>query len=175
MPVDEKTREGTEGTARSVQAMHWDRCSPNRVQVCPTCSISFDVKTESSALPCRDDVLIENDAEVPKSCLSPLEMRTPTATGGLLPTGKPSTATRTTFDQPTLWFCLTEETNLRTSVLYNLYYSSFYVCYSLLPKGHRNRFRAKSDVRFWQFYRSSPHLPIFGNMALLMGRLSLGR
>ena len=86
------------------------------------------MKAEPPALPCRDDVLVENGAAMPKSCISPLEMRTTTA---LLPTGKTSTATRTTFDQPNFWFCLTKKTNLRTSVLYVSSYSSFYLLAAL--------------------------------------------
>ena len=79
------------------------------------------MKAEALDLPCRDDVLVDNDAAAPKSCLSPLEMRSSTAAGGLLPTGKTSTATRTTLDQPPVWFYPTEETNLRTSVQYASY------------------------------------------------------
>ena len=60
-----------------------------------------------------------------KSCLSPLEVYLPTAVGGLLPADMASTATRTTFHQLPLWFCLTEETNLKTSIIYVSYYSSF--------------------------------------------------
>ena len=128
VPADEKTHERTEGAATAVQTIHGDSCSAKRVQDDPKSSTIFDVKAEPPALPCRDDVLVENGAAAPKSYLSPLEMRTPRAAGDLLPTGKTSTATRTTFDQSTLWLCLTEETNLRTPVLYASYYSSFYLC-----------------------------------------------
>ena len=111
--ADEKTRERTEGAAKAVQAMHRDNFSANRVQDGPATSITFGVKAEPPALPCRDNVSVENGAAAPKSCLSPLKMRTTTVAGGLLPTGKTSTATRTTFDQPTLRFYSTEETILR--------------------------------------------------------------
>ena len=75
--ADTKTRERTEGTARAIQAMHGDSCSANRVDPgSKTTSISFAVKTEPPALPCRDDVLVENGAAAPKSCLPPLEMCT---------------------------------------------------------------------------------------------------
>ena len=88
-PADKKTRERTEGAAKAVHAMHGDSVSANRVQAGPkTISISFGVKAEPPALPCRDDLLVENGAAAPKSCLSPLERRSPTAAGGLLPTGK---------------------------------------------------------------------------------------
>ena len=124
--ADKEARERTEGAATAVQAMHRDCFPANRVNPDPMCWAIFGVKAEPPALPCRDDVLVENDAAVPKSCLSPLEMSTTTAAGGLLPTGKTSTATRTTFDQPPLWFFLAEETNLRTPMQYALYYSSFW-------------------------------------------------
>ena len=106
--ADTKTRERKEGAATVVQAMHEDSCSANRVDFGPKItSISFGVKAEPPALPCRDEVLVENGAAAPKSCLAPLGMRSSTAAGSLLPTGKTSTATKTTFDHPTLWFCLT--------------------------------------------------------------------
>ena len=115
VPADEKTRKRTEGAATVVQAMHGD-----------TTSFGGD-STECRVLPClRDDALVGNGAAVPKSCLSPLEMRTTTAAGGLLPTDMTSTTTRTTFDQPPLGFYSTKETNSkRAPVQYALYYSSF--------------------------------------------------
>ena len=125
VPADTKTRERTEGAAKAVQAMRGNSVSANRVDPDPMCSTSFGVKAEPPALPWRDDVLVENGAAAPKLCLSPLEMRSPTAAGGLLPAGMASTATRTTFHQLPLWFCLNEETNSRTSVLYASCYSSF--------------------------------------------------
>ena len=102
--ADTKTRERTEGAATAAQAMHEDSCSANRVDPDPICSTSFsDDSTGPPALPCsREDALVDNGAAAPKSCLSPLEMRSPTAAGGLLPTGKTSTATKTPFDHPTL-------------------------------------------------------------------------
>ena len=123
--VDKKTQERTEGAATVVQWKRGDSSSAKRVQAGPTCSTSFGMKAEPPALPCRDDVLVENGAAMPKSCISPLEMRTLVAAGGLLPAGKASTTTRTTFDQPPFWFCSTEETNSRTSFLYASYYSIF--------------------------------------------------
>ena len=70
VPADKKTRERTEGAVTAVQAMHGDSFSANRVDPDPICSTSFDVKVEPSALPCRDDVLVENGAAAPMSCLS---------------------------------------------------------------------------------------------------------
>ena len=127
MQVDTKTRERTEGAATAVQAMYGDSCSANRVNPDPMCSTSFGGdSTGPPALPCsRDDAQVGNGAAAPKSCLSPLEIRSPTTTGGLLPAGMITTATKTTFHQLPLWFCLTEETNPRTSTIYVPYFSSF--------------------------------------------------
>ena len=125
VPADKKTRERTEGVATAVQANHGDSCSAKRIQTGPKSSIVFGVKAEPPALPCRDDVLVENDATAPKSCFSPLKMHTATAAGGLLPASTTSTATRTTSHHPPLWFCPTEERILRTSIVYASYYSIF--------------------------------------------------
>ena len=67
--ADKKTRERTEGAAAVVQAKHRNRCSAKRVQASPTNSTSFGVKAEPPALPRRDDVLVDNGAAAPKSCL----------------------------------------------------------------------------------------------------------
>ena len=111
-PADTKIRERMEGVATAIQAMRGDSFSANRVDLNPKSSASFgDDFNGPPALPrSRDDALVDNGA-APKSCLSPLEMCSPTAAGGLLPIGKTTTATWTPFDQPTLWFCLTEEKN----------------------------------------------------------------
>ena len=107
--------------------MYRDSFSPSRVDPDPTCPTSFGVKAEPPALPCRDDVLVENGAAAPNLYLSPLKMRSPTAPGGLLPADKASTTTRITFYQPRLRFCPTEETNSkRTSTQYASYDSSFW-------------------------------------------------
>ena len=122
VPADEKTCERTEVAAKAVQAMHGDRFSVNKVQAGPIILTTFSVKAELPALPCRDDVLVENGAAAPKSCLSPLEMRSTTATGDLLPTGEVSTATRITFDQPPLRIYSTEGMNSkRTPIQYVSY------------------------------------------------------
>ena len=138
--ADNKTRERTEGAAKAVQAMHGDSFSANRVHPDPMCSTIFGVKAEPPALPCRDDVVAENSAAAPKSCLSPLEMRSPTAAGGLLLAGMTTTAMRTTFHQLPLWFCLTEETNSRTCTSVRLVLQQLRVdkqpASSLLTEGH---------------------------------------
>ena len=116
-PTDTRTRERTEGAATAVQAMHGDSFSTSRVDLGPkTTSTSFRIKADPPALTCRDDVVVDNGAAEPKSCLSPLEMRTTSSTGGSLPIGKTSTATETTFNQPPLRLYTTEETSLWTSV-----------------------------------------------------------
>ena len=101
VPSDTKTRERTEGAAAAVQVKHGDSCYPNWVDPDPMCLTRFgDDSTGPPALPCsRDNASVGNGATAPKSCLSPLEMRTPTAAGDLLPAGTASTATRTAFDK----------------------------------------------------------------------------
>ena len=88
--------------------------------------------------------MVENDSVAPKSCLSPLEMRSPTAAGGLLPAGMASTATRTTFDQPTLWFCPIEEKSFRTTILYALYYNTSFWWNQLPAPSWRTMIQTKS-------------------------------
>ena len=112
-----KTRERTEGAATAVQAMHVDSFSACRVDPGPKTSTSFGVKAEPLALACRDDAVVESGDAVPKSCLPSLEMRTTTAAGGLLPTGKTSTATETTANKPLLQFLSTEEENSKKNKL----------------------------------------------------------
>ena len=117
-PADTKTRKRTEGAAKAVQAKHGDSCTAQRVQDGPKISTCFGVMAEPPALPCRDDVGIKNGAAAPKSCLSPLEMRTTSAADGLLPTGKISTATKTTFNKPPFRLYLTEETSSKETNLW---------------------------------------------------------
>ena len=115
---DMKTCEHTEGAAPAVQAKHGDSCSAKKVQAGPKSSTSFgDDSTELPTLPCSsDDALVGNGATAPKSCLSPLEMRTlTTAAGCLLHTDNSSAATRTIFQQLPLWFFLTKKMKSRTN------------------------------------------------------------
>ena len=81
------------------------------------CLTSFgDDYTEPLTLPCcRDNALVDKGAEAPKPCFSLVETRTLTAGGGLFPAGTASTATRTIFHQPPLWFCPTEDIHSRTT------------------------------------------------------------
>ena len=106
--------------------MHGDSFFASGVDPGPkTNSANFGVKAEPPALPCRDDVVVKNGTAAPKSCLSPLEMRT-TVAYGLLPTGETSTAIKTTSDYSTIWFCQAEETHFkRISILPAWYHSNF--------------------------------------------------
>ena len=111
-PANTKTQERTEGAATAVQAMREDSCTAEqKVQDGPKTSITFGVEAEPPDLPCKEDVLIEDGATAPKSCLPSLERRSPTAAGGLVPTGEASTATETTSNEPTLRFYATKEMN----------------------------------------------------------------
>ena len=88
--ADKKTSERTEGAATAVQAMHGDNFSDSRVDPgAKTNSTSFGVKAEPPTLPCRDDVVVENGAAAPKSCLSPFEMRKSLAAAAYFPPAKP--------------------------------------------------------------------------------------
>ena len=62
--ADAKTRERTKGAAKAVQAMHGDRFCASRVDPGP--KTSYGVKAGPPALPCRDDVVVENGAAAPK-------------------------------------------------------------------------------------------------------------
>ena len=115
-PSNTKTRQRTESAATAVQAMHEDSCTTaQKVQDGPKTSISFSVMAEPPDLPCREDVLVKDGATSPESCLPSLEIRSSTAAGGLVPTGKASTATETNFYQPPLRFYTTEETDSETN------------------------------------------------------------
>ena len=128
--ADTKTCERTEGAATVAQAMHGDCFSARRVKPGPTTnSTSFGVKAEPPALPYRDDIVVESGLAAPKSCLLFKEMRSPSAAGGLLPTGEAFSATRTTLNKHPLRYYSTEETdsktNWRTRTRYVSYDSNF--------------------------------------------------
>ena len=135
-PANTKTYERTEGAATAVQAMRGDGFSARWVEPGPNTNLaSFGVKAEPPALPYRDNVMVESGDAAPKSCLPSLKRRSPTAAGGLLPTGEASTATRTTSNEPLLRFYATEEMNpeedskkenLWTSILSACYDGSFW-------------------------------------------------
>ena len=116
----------------AVQTIYEESCFTNLVELDPkTTSTCFGVKADPPALPCRDGVLVDNGATAAKSCLPPLETRSPRAAGGLLATGEASVTTRTTYNQPPLRLYSTEEmnsktTNLMTPILSFSYDSSFF-------------------------------------------------
>ena len=119
--ADTRTRQRTEGAATAAQAMRGDRFSARRVEPAPkTYSTSVGMMAEPPALPCRDDAVVESPF---------LEMRSPSAAGGLLPTGEAFSATRTTLNKPPLRYYSTEETdsktNWRTRTRYVSYDSNF--------------------------------------------------
>ena len=64
-------------------------CSAKRIQDGAKSSTTFEEKVEPPALPCRDNVVVENGAAARKLCLSHMEMRTPTVAGGLPPPARP--------------------------------------------------------------------------------------
>ena len=69
----------------------------------PMCLTSFgDDSTKPPAFPCTVDVMVDKGAAAPKLCFLPVEMRTPAATGGLLPAGTASIARMAIF--PRLFF-----------------------------------------------------------------------
>ena len=73
-------------------------------------SLSDGSRTSRSLLR-KEDVLIEDGATTSKSRLSSLEMRSPTAASGLVPTGEASIASETTSNEPLLRFYEVEEMN----------------------------------------------------------------
>ena len=108
--ADTKTCERTEGATIAVQAMRGDCFSARRVEPGPNINlISFDVKAETPALPCRDDVVVECGAAASESCFPSLEMRPSTVAGGLVPTGEASKATENNYNQPPFRLCSTKE------------------------------------------------------------------
>ena len=125
-PANTTTRERMEGTATAVQAMHGDSCTTQKVQDGSKTSINFGVKAKPPDLPCREDILVEDGAAAPKSCLPSVEMRTTTAAGGLVPIGNTSTATETTLNEPFLLFSATEETNSKKEKIWTSIPSTWY-------------------------------------------------
>ena len=104
-----------------------------------TNSTSFGVKAEPPAPPSRDDVVVESSDAAPRSCLLSLEIRSPTAAGGLLPTCEASAATRTTSNEPLLRFYATEEMNPEEdSKKENLWASTPYASYDSSVFQERN-------------------------------------
>ena len=123
---DTKTRKRTEDTAADRVIIR--DSSSAQVDPVPMCLISFDDdSTDSLTFPCcRGDALADKGTAVPTPCLSPVEIRTLTTAGSLLPAGTTSTATKTISHQPPLWFYSTKDMSSRTSIQYaTTYYSIF--------------------------------------------------
>ena len=149
---DKKTRKHTESAAVD-QAMNGDGCFAKRVQAGPTSSTSFGMRAESSALPRRDDVLVDKGAAAPKPCLSAVEIRTLTAAAGLLPAGKASIKTRIIYCQPRLRFCPTAETNsdsTRRTVFSGRWRSYTQQTLVFDPGGSTGRLHACPFVETWR-------------------------
>ena len=127
-PANTKPRKRTEGAAIAVQEKHGESCSADRFDLDPMCSTSYgDDCTGPPAPPCSgENGLVDNGAAAPKSCLPSLQIRSPSAACGLLPTGETFTATKITFNRLPFRLYLTEETNLRTSTQPVSYDSSFW-------------------------------------------------
>ena len=117
--------------------MDGDSRSAKRVRAGPTSSTSFSKKAEPPALPRWGDVLVDKGTAAPKPCLPPMEMRTLTVAGGLLPTGKASTATGIIYYQPRLCFCPIKEINSRTSNRNATDYISFWKLKILRTKSRK--------------------------------------
>ena len=110
-----KARKRTEDAVAD-RAKHGDINSSARVDHDPMCLTSFSGNsTEPTILPCRYDAVVDKGTEAPKPCLSPFEIRTLTAAGGLLPARTASTAMRAIFPRPLFSLSLGEETEKRTS------------------------------------------------------------
>ena len=66
-----KTQERTEVAAKAVQAVRRDSCTAEQmVQDGPQTSITFGGEAEPPDVPCWEDVLVEEGATSPESCLS---------------------------------------------------------------------------------------------------------
>ena len=116
VPTYTKTHKRAEDAAAD-QAKPGDSCSTKKVDPDLIClSSSGDDFTEPPALSsCKDDAMVDKGAAASKPRLSLVEMRTPTAAGGLLPTDTASTVMRTIFSRPLLSWTLGEKIKERTS------------------------------------------------------------
>ena len=92
-------------------AWGWFFCTPGRTR--PKHQLDqFRREGQTSRSPLQGDIVVECGDAASESCLPSLDMRSSTAAGGLVPTGKASTAKKTNFNQLPLRFCLTEEMDL---------------------------------------------------------------
>ena len=121
VPSDIKTRNPTEDVAAD-RVISGDSSSANQVNPDQMYLTSFGAdSTGPPTLSCtRDGTLVDNGAAAPKPRLSPVEMRTPTATGGLLPAGTASTTMRTIFPRPLFSWSLRETKKHTSSINFKL-------------------------------------------------------
>ena len=98
---DKKTRKRTEDAAAAERVISGDSSSVTQVDLDHRCLTSFgDDFSGPPALPCsRNDALVDNGTAASKPCLSPVEMLTLTAAGGLFSAGKAATAMMAIFYQ----------------------------------------------------------------------------
>ena len=89
---DTKPRKRTEEAAAD-RAKRGDSCSAKRAGGSRTSSTRLGMTAEPLTLPRRDAALVDKGAEAPKLCLSPVEVSTLTAAGGLLPASTATTVT----------------------------------------------------------------------------------
>ena len=143
-PANTKTRERTEGAAKAVQAKHGGSCTAQRVQDEPKISTCFGVLAEPPALPCRDDVVVENGTAPPKSCLDALTNRR-----WWLPCHRRSLYSDDDRLQPATSSALLDrgdgfkEDEFEDSDSIRLVRQQFLACFPLLPEGHRDKIRRK--------------------------------
>ena len=118
MTSDKKTLKRPKGADAAERVIGVDN-SFAQVDTGPIRLTSFSEDSNGPpALPCsRNDALVDEGAAAPKPCLSPVEMRTPTA-AGLLPAGTASTAMWTIISRQ-LPFWILGETKKRTSWINN--------------------------------------------------------
>ena len=100
VPHDTKTRNHIEDV--SAERVIGGDNSSVQVDTDTVCRTSFgDDSTKLQALPCsKDGATVDKGAAAPKPCLSPTEISTRIATGGLLSADTASTAMRTIFSRP---------------------------------------------------------------------------
>ena len=113
--TDTKTCKRTEDAAAD-EAKHGDSCSTKKADPDPMCLISFgDDSTKTPALPCMYNTLVNNGAVAPNAHHPPVEVRMlPSTVSGQMPADTATTAMRTIFSRPLLYWSL-GETNKSTS------------------------------------------------------------
>ena len=160
IPTDTKTHTRTKD-AEKHRANHGDSCSAKKVDPDLMCLTSCgNDSTVPFTLPrCMGDAMVDKGAEEQTPCLLPMERRTLTAAGGLLPVGTASTAMRTIFLRPQFFLSFSEETKKSTTRTTNQL-----APLSLQMEGYSNEIKANSGIGSWRLYRSSTRRPVSGRM-----------